>query len=240
MPSRKMPSRLSMPVVVSLALVAGCEQAAQGDELFPLSSGRHWTYRATTDYQGQSPYTHEMTIRALGSDTINNQTAWRRYSDTGTEYWIRSDESGIYRVASKHALDTKVTVEKKQRFVLKKPVAVDTAWTASTTSYLLERHNQLPKRISAKYPSFPMNYRITATDAVVSTPAGEFTQCVQVEGKAAIRLYVDTAFSWRDIPLTTQEWYCPTVGLVRLERSEPSPSRFLKGGTFTMELLDWE
>lgn len=221
-------------------LLAGCEQAAQGDELFPLSSGRSWTYRVTTDYQGQTPYSHETTIRTIGTDTINGQTTWRRYSDTGTEYWLRSDESGIQRVASKHALDTHLNIESSPRYVLKKPIATDSSWTATTTSYLLERHNQLPKRISAKYPSFPMTYRITDTNATVKTPAGEFTQCVAVEGKAAIRLYVDTAFSWRDIPLTTLEWYCPSIGLVRLERLEPSPSRFLKGGSYTMELLEYQ
>jgi hypothetical protein len=45
---------------------------------------------------------------------------------------------------------------------------------------------------------------------------------------------------WRNMPLTTTEWYCRGVGLVRLERREPSlGSSFLTGGSLTMELVAW-
>ena len=42
------------------------------------------------------------------------------------------------------------------------------------------------------------------------------------------------------MPLTTLEWYCPGVGLVRLERSEPVKSAFPSGGTRTLELESWQ
>jgi hypothetical protein len=41
------------------------------------------------------------------------------------------------------------------------------------------------------------------------------------------------------VPVTTQEWYCPGVGLARVEREERSPSKFTVGGTLTMELAAW-
>jgi hypothetical protein len=41
------------------------------------------------------------------------------------------------------------------------------------------------------------------------------------------------------MPLTTLEWYCPGIGLVRMERSEPAGSAFLTGGTRTLELESW-
>ena len=42
------------------------------------------------------------------------------------------------------------------------------------------------------------------------------------------------------MPITTLEWYCPGVGLVRLERTEPANSTFLTGGTLTMDLVSWD
>ena len=74
----------------------------------------------------------------------------------------------------------------------------------------------------------------------MQTPAGKFEGCVRVAGRAEVRLYVDALFQWREIPLATLEWYCPSVGLVRLERKEPSPTRFMVGGTVTMELTEWQ
>jgi hypothetical protein len=41
------------------------------------------------------------------------------------------------------------------------------------------------------------------------------------------------------VPMLTREWYCPGVGLVRVERAEVSPSKFIVGGTLTMELTAW-
>ena len=84
-----------------------------------------------------------------------------------------------------------------------------------------------------------MRYRIEAVDQRVQTPAGNFGGCLRVQGRATIKLFVDAVGRWDDVPLTTSEWYCPDVGLVRLERKEPSPQKLMRGGTLTMELTAW-
>jgi len=38
---------------------------------------------------------------------------------------------------------------------------------------------------------------------------------VRVRGHGVVRLYADAVVGWRDMPLTTLEWYCPGVGLVK-------------------------
>jgi hypothetical protein len=73
----------------------------------------------------------------------------------------------------------------------------------------------------------------------VETPAGKFEGCLRVAGEAKIKLYVDALFMWRDIPLFSTEWYCPGVGLVKVERVETSPSKFMLGGRMTLELTQW-
>ena len=105
---------------------------------------------------------------------------------------------------------------------------------------MLARKNEVPREVRYIHKAFPMHYRIEALAEKVKTPAGDFEGCVRVSGRAEIRLYVDAMFQWRDIPLVTLEWYCPGVGLVRLERKEPSPTKFMVGGTVTMELTSWQ
>lgn len=75
---------------------------------------------------------------------------------------------------------------------------------------------------------------------MVDSRAGRFEGCVKVKGQASLRLFADPVVGWKDMPLITQEWYCPGVGLVRLVREEPANSTFLTGGTLTMELLEWK
>ena len=227
-------------VVVMLAL-AGCGTAPGDDALFPLAEGHRWTYRvATAIDEGEAGTRERLTIANRGADRIDGAVSWRRRSGEGIEYWLRSDDTGIYRIATRNPLDREPQVDAQRRYVLRKPYAVGTEWEASTIAYVLARKNEVPREVRYTHKSFPMNYRIEALDQKVQTPAGDFEGCLRVAGRSEIRLYVDAMFQWRNIPLTTLEWYCPKVGLVKLERKEPSPSRFMVGGTVTMELTSWQ
>ena len=53
-------------------------------------------------------------------------------------------------------------------------------------------------------------------------------------------LFADPVIGFKDMPLTTTEWYCPGPGLVRVVRNEPANSTFLVGGTQTLELNEWQ
>lgn len=178
-------------------------------------------------------------IETLGRDRLESGEAWRRRSDSGVDYWLRSDASGIYRVATKHELQSEPEVDKEPRFVLKAPVAVGTTWRSTTTAYLLQRRQEFPREIRHGHPAVPMTYTIEAVGDAVEVRAGSFTNCVRVRGVAVLRLFADPVVGWKDMPLVTVEWYCAGTGLVKLVREEPAESSFLTGGRLTMELVDW-
>ena len=236
-------------IVLALALpalaagLAACRRSETPDGWFPLAAGHRWTYRVTTrgDDGDAAGERESLTLRTLGAESLPalDVPAWRRRSDSGVDYWLRADASGVYRVASKSDLDAQAQPDKTPRFVLKAPYAVGTQWQSSTTAYLLKRRNEFPREIRHTHPSVTMVYTIAATDDAVETPAGRFEHCLRVQGSASVRVYADPASGWRDMPLTTLEWYCRGIGLVRLERSEPAASAFLSGGTRTLELESW-
>ena len=233
--------RTAALVTTSMLLLAACGAAPGDDALFPLAEGRRWTYRVSTEIDEADATVHETLVLAnRGADTIDGAVSWRRRSDSGNEYWLRSDTTGIYRIASRNPLEREPQLDKPRRYVLQKPYAVGTEWEAPTTAYVLARKNEVPHEVRYTHKAFPMHYRIEALAEKVQTPAGKFEGCVRVAGRAEVRLYVDALFQWREIPLATLEWYCPSVGLVRLERKEPSPTRFMVGGTVTMELTAWQ
>jgi len=224
------------------ACLAGCERGAPVDSLFPLAAGHRWTYRVTTRGDDDVSERELLTLRTLGPETVPalGAPAWRRRSDSGIDYWLRADASGVYRVGSKSDLDAEPQPDKAPRFVLKAPFTIGTQWQSTTTAYLLMRRNEFPREIRHTHPSVTMLYTIAAVDEAVETPAGRFAHCLRVQGTASVRVYADPASGWRDMPLTTIEWYCPDVGLVRVERSEPAKSAFLTGGTRTLELESWQ
>ncbi|MES3012859.1 MAG: hypothetical protein V4750_03900 [Pseudomonadota bacterium] len=226
--------------VVSLPLLAACGAAPPDDALFPLAAGRQWTYRVSTVIDETEPAQRErLQLTNRGTETLDGTPAWRRRSDSGIEYWLRGDASGIYRVASRNPLERTPQIDSAPRYVLKKPYVVGTEWDSPTVPYVLARKNESPHGLRYVVPPLPMRYRIEAVGAKVLTPAATFEGCMRVAGQASIRLYDDALRQFRDSPVTTTEWYCPDVGLVRLERREPSPTRHVAGGSVTLELESW-
>ncbi len=234
-------------LVLSIAAsLAGCQRGGAGGESqawFPLEAGHRWTYRVTTRTGEDASEREWLTLRTLGASHLPppiDRQAWQRRSDGGVDYWLRADDAGIVRVASKSDLQADPVPDTPPRFVLKAPYTVGTQWQASTTAYLLMRRNEFPREIRHSHPSIPMSYQIEAVADTVETPAGRFSPCLRVRGTASVRIYADPASGWRDMPLATLEWYCRGVGLVKLERSEPAESAFLVGGTRVLELQSWE
>jgi len=240
--------RSPIPLLTCTALMltvclTACQRHAPSDEWFPLDAGHRWTYRVTTRGDASDPGTREsLTLRTLGAEShpALGAAAWRRRSDSGIDYWLRADDTGIYRVATKSDVDAEPRPDQPPRFVLKAPYGVGTQWQSNTTAYLLMRSNDFPREIRHTHPSVPMRYVIDAVNESVDTPAGHFDHCLRVQGTASVRLYADPASGWRDVPLTTTEWYCTGIGLVRMVRSEPAKSAFLSGGTRTLELESWQ
>ena len=220
------------------AVLAACSQRP-ADSYFPLESGHRWVYEQVTEWKNNTVEREPLVLSALGSDKLESGTAWRRRSDSGIDYWLRADDSGIYRVATKTDLQEEPEPDKPARFVLKMPLAVGTSWQAPTTTYLLRRNADFPPEIRHTHKPVPMTYRIEALGDKLTTRAGSFSDCIRVQGTAVMKLFADPVVGFKDMPLTTTEWYCKGVGLVKLERSEPANSTFLAGGKTTLELLEW-
>jgi predicted small lipoprotein YifL len=231
----------SMASVALIVGIAGCGAKAPGDSYFPLAAGHQWHYDLRTEWENNRVEHQQLQLRTLGAEALaGGGPAWRRQSSDGVDYWLREDASGIYRVASKSELEAEPKADAQPRYVLKAPLQVGTSWQASTTAYLLRRRADFPPEIRHSHPAVAMVYTIEALAQSVDTRAGRFDNCLRVRGVAALRLFADPVVGWRDLPLTTVEWYCKGVGLVRLERHEPAQSTFLSGGKLTMELTAWQ
>ena len=227
-------------VAVAFALTA-CSAAPPSTGFFPLESGHRWTYDVKTEWENNVVEHEDLVLTTHGSDSLaEGGAAYRRRSDSGVDYWLRSDDTGIYRVASKSDLDAEPKPDAPRRYVLKAPLTAGSSWQATTTAYLLKRRNEFPREIKHTHPSITMNYTIEALGDKLQTRAGAFDNCLRVKGAAAVRVYADPVVGWRDMPLSTTEWYCEGVGLVRLVREEPAQATFLTGGTLTMELVAWQ
>lgn len=227
-------------VVMALGLLSGCQQPPASSSYFPLDAGHRWEYRVVTEFENNTQDREKLVLTSHGSEALEGGSAYRRSSESGVDYWLRNDDTGIFRVATKSNLEEAPKKDAKPRYVLKEPFQVGSQWQAATTAYILQRNQEFPREIRHSHPSIPMLYTIEAVNQSVETPAGAFSNCLMVKGTATVRLYADPVMGWKDMPLTTQEWYCKGVGLVKLVREEIAKSTFLSGGITTMELEQWQ
>jgi len=226
--------------LLALLPLAACQGPPPSASYFPLDAGHRWDYEVKTERENNTVERETRTLRTLGEESLDGARAWRRRSEDGADYWLRADASGIFRVAAKSDLDAEPARDKAPRYVLKTPLAAGTEWQATTTAYILERRQEFPREIRHTHAPVAMTYTIEATGQSLDTRAGRFEDCLRVKGRAVMRLFADPVVGWRDLPLTSTEWYCKGVGLVRIVREEPAASTFLSGGTLTMELTSWE
>lgn len=230
-----------MLAVLAAALLAGCSGPPPSLSYFPLEAGHQWQYELASEWENNTVEREPLVVSTLGEESLaSGGKAWRRRSDSGVDYWLRADETGIFRVATKTDLDEDPAMDKPVRHVLKMPLAVGTTWQAPTTTYLLRRNADFPPEIRHSHKPVLMTYRIESLGQTVVTRAGSFPDCIKVAGSAVIKLFADPVVGFRDLPLNNTEWYCKGVGLVKMQRDEPAKSTFLTGGTMTLELTEWQ
>jgi hypothetical protein len=225
--------------VIAVGLLSGCQEPPASSSFFPLDAGHRWEYRVVTEFENNTVDRDKLVLTSHGRESLEDASAYHRSSDSGIDYWLRSDETGIFRVASKSNLDEEPKKDAKPRYVLKEPLQVGSQWQSTTTAYILQRNQEFPREIRHSHPAIPMLYTIEAINQIVETPAGSFSNCLRVKGNATVKLYADPVVGWKDMPLSTLEWYCQGIGLVKLVREEIAKSTFLSGGTTTMELEQW-
>ena len=90
-------ARAALLAAAVLALLAGCKEPP-GSSLFPLEEGRRWTYRLSSEWENDTRERETVVLSNLGRDSaLESGSAWHRRSDTGLDYWLRADATGIYR-----------------------------------------------------------------------------------------------------------------------------------------------
>jgi len=225
-------------VLLSLLLAACGEETTPEPLHFPLNKGLSWTYAVdvTTPTERRQ---EDLTIINGGAVSFKGKASARRSTGFGTDYILQHDSTGVFRVAKRTLTQAEPESDKAPRYVLKRPYKVGTAWASWTRLYMMmfrPPHGRFNNSLFYEKP-FLMTYQIAALKETVSVPAGTFKDCIKVVGTADLSLYLDGKQGFVSVPITTEEWYAPGVGLVKMTREEKLEADTMEGGSYTMELV---
>lgn len=232
----------SWTLLASLLVLAGCSPKPHGDAYFPLSVGSQWTYDVTSDIDDKVMHTTQVLSNLRLIDTEQGEVVVRRNEaerGIGIEYWIKSDENAIKRIAQRTDADERARLDANPITVLKLPVAKENHWLVPSQPFIIAAKTELGGD-DMKMPKVMLNTTVEATGESVTVPAGTFNDCVRVEGTGSFELYVDAVSGFKTLPIINREWFCKGVGLVKVERVEELRSMLFSGGKITMELVDFK
>jgi hypothetical protein len=122
--------------------------------------------------------------------------------------------------------------------VLKLPLAQGASWRVPTVAYTMMRKHEYPRELKHGRGML-MHYTVEALDEKLTVPAGSYAHCARIVGRAEMTLFIDPVRGFTKVPVTSTEWYCRGVGLVKLERVESLSTTFYSGGRVSMTLTDF-
>lgn len=231
----------------------GCSDP--GNRYFPLAAGFWWQYNMRTATM-DGVREQKMILSNLGDMQRADEVVYRRRSAGGYIFYYKPTADGILRAADidtgnnpvvETVTNTNPGISRREarsitdaQYVMKQPLSIGTAWQMQSETATLEMSGPPYDTMYQLDTLVTMHYEIVGLDASVSVPAGDFENCMKVEGRGMSKYDAGGHIGSTTITVTTTDWYAPGVGLVKAERREKTTSTILREGTYTLELETYE
>lgn len=232
-------------LISAVTLLVACNgPKVSSNDYFPTAEGLTWVYAKKKETEFENT-TSTVTISTVGKKPVwfadgSKQFLPVRQTNHGTDYYIQETADAYYRAARRLVIELKPVPDPQARLILPRGENLRPGfiWSAMATPYAVSWKPPFTE-MNASIKPFDMLYEVLSVDETVSTPAGEFTDCVLIQGTGSMTIYADPKSGYNEILITHKEWYAPGVGLVRLERTEPLELNIISGGQITMVLTDF-
>ncbi len=228
--------------ICTVAVVAACMVACdRGKEMtssyFPLQQELEWNYLVVSE----TPYDRnesELKIDNAGIWEDKNKQYHVRRTNTGNYYYIQDRNDGIVRATKRTIVEAYPRLGVAERYIIKYPVQAGTQWSHKAKPYLLARHTPTSNELK-QIVNYTMDWEIVGNDAKISVPAGEFENCLHIQGKALVEVPRSLGVATDEVWFETNEWYAPNVGLIKLVHEEKAYSDQAYGGSISLVLMSF-
>jgi hypothetical protein len=229
--------------LASFVFLQACDSSISGTSYFPLDKGLKWEYQVSDALSGEEVIEKSFfSMENLGPSTIKNDNeiynTYVRQGSDGNAYYIVNNETGIYRVAKRTVVEFVPRFDDIVRQVLPHNTLIDIGqlWNVDTGMYVVNGRPEFNTNSDLSEKHLNMVFEVQSLDDVVDVPAGQFENCIRIEGYVSVTLYADPKLGYVDVPVIQTEWYAPNVGLVKMVRSEVINTPVYQGGVRTFEL----
>lgn len=209
---------VGMVAVVAVGLLGACTGNTEAERFYPLTPGRTWSYVMLVR-TGSEP--DERTIETSRRVT-NLQRQWfdgalvtpQRVDAFGQAQMqlIEVSADAVTEVGTQTSPTDKPGTLVPPNVMMKFPLEVSASWATTWQSSQF-----------AQTTLIPITKTVVRTDGVVSLPAGEFKDCVELssEGRGSLTAPEGPVA----VTVFGREWFAPDIGLVRSSFREEVEAR---------------
>ncbi len=228
------------PLALMALLLGGCEA-----DYFPLGGGKSWQYKLSFDFSSRAGAVTAKSVRlnlpkkVTFDDGGGKQKAVGQLHENGFIYLykrLKEPEPGVYRLAVKQ---DKLYYQPRPLMVLPDDPKVGDSWLRPDRTYLMV-HRHLLDIGARTYVRVDMRYRVEAVGVKVATSAGEFEDCLYVVGYGRTDFVGERGVGDILVEVREENWFAPSVGLVKMERAEATDTELYGTQRFSMELEEYK
>jgi len=208
-----------------LAVLFGCDASSASHSYVNLEEGRKCLVNISTS-QGYGSDAKQMNSLVHKARTLAGKRVIPVEISAGQRaassfLFLGADEEGFFLMATQEPGDVEPVILNQPSYFLKFPFASGTSWQANYKMIFNPGRDEIP-----------MTMKIEETDAIVTVPAGTFSNCIKVHGTGFVGPSDRPTLS-----AETWEWSCPDVGSVRSISKEKG---FFQGGggQVTIDLVE--
>ena len=210
-------------------LLSACQQPEA--EYLPLADTHHYTYDIQTSHGDNTERTRQV-IEITGPYTEEGDTFYLRSHGGSYQDALTRQADGVYVIGDIHRHELR-RFDNPALLLPRQPRVGDT-WEGMAYSQLLEWRKHALEHANKKLQKpLRMDYECVSTDATVTTPAGEFTNAVRVEGTAQGEFEMGAVGDRNRITIEMTQWYVPDIGMVKSVRRESADTGLLIAGRET-------
>ena len=208
---------------------------------FPHKEGFIWNYKISigSSYTGNTKQ-KRLTVTNIQTHIQGKGTKFSKVYSNGNivTYFKNKEKNNLYRIAAffsdNNSLDEPVEKEiipsldfKKDRWITKSQLFVTKGF-------------QPPLRDFIPTATLDMKYKIIKKNIKVKVLAGSFDNCIYIRGSGETDFIADTRSGPNKVFVSSEEWICEGIGIVKEKRIEETKSSAFGTQNFYKELVSFK
>jgi hypothetical protein len=207
-----------------------CACSPSAPDFYPTAPGKWWQYEVETQILGESSR-HRLVVqnrRYDGRELLQQRQADRVYRLSVTP-------EGVFQPDASKTQDRSIS-----RLLVPNNPIIGQQWEAQSELGLVEsRTFDAQDRLRLRHLPVTLTARVAGMHETVTTTAGTFVDCLHLRLTGARNVRVDRGNGFAQVFVKHDEWYAPSVGLVKVTRVERTRSQFLRDGRYQQLLLEY-